>query len=163
MSTPRVIGVAAAIVALSACNPFRQQAPVQVSTTDASLNTRWHANLASPATLSGAVQMSGSASMAPAANGAGTVVLLELANASPGGVHPWEARLGQCGSESQGTLFGTRSEYTPIEVGRNGEASGTASVALRTPMTGQFHVVVHASAANPETVVACGNLAPPTG
>lgn len=160
MSTPRVLGVAAAIVALSACNPFRQQAPVQVSTRDASLNTRWHANLASPATLSGAVQMSGSASMAPAADGAGTVVLLELANAAPGGVHPWEARLGQCGSESP--LFGTSGEYTPIEVGRNGEASGTASIALRTPVTGQYHVVVHASAANRGTVVACGNLAPPT-
>jgi hypothetical protein len=29
------------------------------------LNSRWHANLATPANLAGAVQMNGSASMAP--------------------------------------------------------------------------------------------------
>jgi hypothetical protein len=29
-------------------------------------------------------------------------------------------------------------------------------------VTGRYFVVVLASAANPETIVACGNLAPPT-
>src|SRR3954453_95097 len=80
------------------CNPFHHEDPVQVSTKDETLNSRWHANLASPADLAGAVQMSGTASMAPAGS-QGTTVVLALANATPGGQHPWALHRGQCGSD----------------------------------------------------------------
>jgi hypothetical protein len=163
MSTTRFLGVGLSLIGLAACNPFRQQAAVELSTGDASLNSRWHANLASPATLAGVVQMSGSASMAPAPGG-GTIVTLDLANASPGGKHPWEARLGQCGTQTQmdGGVFGMRDAYEPLEVGSNGQATGTATVQVETPEAGRYFVVVHASDANSSTVVACGNLAAPT-
>ena len=41
----------------------------------------------------------GSATMAPGANSETTTLSLSLANATPGGVHPWEVRHGQCGAD----------------------------------------------------------------
>jgi hypothetical protein len=158
MSISRFLGVGLSLFGLAACS---QQAAVELSTGDAALNSRWHANLASPATLAGIVQMSGSASMAPASVGS-TIVTLDLANASPGGVHPWEVRAGQCGSEYDGGVFGETDAYEPLEVGSDGQVRGSATVAMETPESGRYFVVVHASEVNSETVVACGNLAAPT-
>jgi hypothetical protein len=47
-------------------------------------------------------------------------------------------------------------------VARPSRTTASASIPLQTPTTGSYYVVVHASAANAETTVACGNLAPPT-
>jgi hypothetical protein len=66
------------------CNPFRSNSAVKVTTKDENLNSRWHANLATPAELAGAVQMNGSASMAPSTTDGSTTVVLDLANATPG-------------------------------------------------------------------------------
>jgi hypothetical protein len=162
-SIVRSLAVTVPLLALVACNPFRRETAVQVSASDAALNTRWHANLASPSELAGVVQMNGSASMAPNATGPGTVVTLDLANAAPGGLHPWEARLGQCGTPRDGGPFGAASLYEPLKVGSDGRATATTTVPLTTPQSGQYYVVVYASEANLKTVVACGNLAPPTG
>src|SRR6476659_1961948 len=87
-------------LSLAACNPFRHDQAVQVSTKDQNLNSRWHASLATPAELAGAVQMNGSASMAPATKSGNTTVSLDLANATPGGLHPWQIHRGQCGSDN---------------------------------------------------------------
>jgi hypothetical protein len=158
----RSLAVTVPLLALVACNPFRRESAVEVSANDAALNTRWHANLASPSELAGVVQMNGSASMAPSATGPGTVVTLDLANAAPGGLHPWEMRLGQCGTAPDGGSFGAGSLYEPLEVGSDGRATATTTVPMSTPQSGRYYVVVHASQANARTVVACGNLAPPT-
>lgn len=160
MFTPRFLTVAAAVLLSSAC--FHQKPAVEVSTQDATLNTRWHANLASPASLAGAVQMSGSASMAPSGDSAGTNITLDLANAAPGGLHPWAMHRGQCGTGTDHGVYGSRDAYPALTVGSDGRATAVAAVPLRAPRTGSYFVVVHASAANAETVVACGNLAPPT-
>jgi hypothetical protein len=158
----RNLAVTIPLLALVACNPFRRESAVQVSTSDATLNTRWHATLASPSSLAGVVQMSGSASMAPSANGTRTVVTIDLANAAPGGLHPWSMRLGQCGTTPDGGSFGAGSLYEALEVGSDGHATASTTVPLTPPQSGRFYVVVHASQANASTVVACGNLAPPT-
>jgi len=162
MSTRWFLTVALSTLTSAACNPFHHEPAVQVSAKDATLNSRWHANLASPASLAGAVQMNGSASMAPGPNGTSTNITINLANASPGGVHPWEAHLGQCGAGMDNGEFGPSEAYKPVKVESDGHANGTATVPLQTPETGSYFVVVHASVANPETIVACGNLAPPT-
>ena len=159
MSTTHFLAVGLSVLGLAAC---AQQQAVELSTGDASLNSRWHANLASPANLAGVVQMSGSASMTPAPGGGSTIVTLDLANASPGGLHPWEARVGECGTEYDGGVFGVRDAYKTLEVGSDGQATGTATVPVQTPETGRYFVVVHASDENSRTVVACGNLAAPT-
>ena len=162
MSKYSLLTLTSLLLLSAACNPFHQDPAVTVSARDSMLNSRWHANLASPASLAGAVQMNGSASMAPSANGSGTTFTIDLANASPGGIHPWEAHLGQCGAGTDGGVFGMSESYKPLTVESDGRASGTATLQLQTPRTGRYFVVVRASVANAETIVACGNLAPPT-
>jgi hypothetical protein len=160
MRYPRLFLLAVSAFALTSCNPFRQEPAVQVSTKDENLNSRWHANLASPADLAGAVQMSGSASMTPGARSGNTTVSLNLANATPGGLHPWQLHRGQCGADN-GTV-GTAGAYPVAQVGRNGEATVSATLPFVTPTDGSYFVMVRASAANDAVTVACGNLAPPT-
>jgi len=162
MSARSLVVITLALLTSSACGAFGGSDPVQVSTEDAALNTRWHANLASPASLAGAVQMRGSASMAPSPDGTGTSITVALANASPGGLHPWAVHRGQCGALLDDGVFGRNEAYQPLNVETDGLANGTATVPLQTPVQGRYFVVVHASVANPETVVACGNLASPT-
>jgi hypothetical protein len=100
--------------------------------------------------------------MAPSADGSETNVTLTLANASPGGLHPWALHRGQCGAGTDNGVFGDRESYQALEVGDDGLADGVATVPLTTPRGGSYFVVVYASADNAKTVVACGNLAPPT-
>jgi hypothetical protein len=126
---------------------------------DTSYNQRWHGTLTSPAYLKGAVQITGTASMAPGSDGKKTAVTVNVSNASPGGVHPWELHQGQCGRD-QG-VFGPAEEYKPVKVGKDGRGEGVATISLPTPTYGNYFVLLHASAENRETVVACGNLAPP--
>ena len=160
MSNHRLLMLAVSAFALTSCNPFRHESAVQVSTKDENLNSRWHANLATPAELAGAVQMNGSASMAPGTKSGTTIVVLDLANATPGGLHPWQLHLGQCGSDEG--VFGAADLYHAAKVDHDGHATSSATVPIQTPTTGSYFVIVRASAANDAVTVACGNLAPPT-
>jgi hypothetical protein len=156
----RLLMLAVSAFALTSCNPFRHEPAVEVSTKDENLNSRWHANLATPAELAGAVQINGSASMAPSTKSGNTTVILDLANATPGGLHPWQLHRGQCGSDEG--VFGAADLYHAAKVGSNGHATSSAIVPITTPTTGSYFVIVRASAANDAMTVACGNLAPPT-
>jgi hypothetical protein len=151
-------------LALGACHPFRspmkQDPVVQVSSRDANANARWHGTLTSPSSLAGAVQMTGQISMAPAETAGNTHVVLLLANASPGGLHPWQVRRGQCGMDEG--VFGTPENYNALKVDDGGRSSVTANVPLAMPSDGRYFVSVGASEANASTIVACGNLASPT-
>ena len=160
MHQHHLIMLAVGTLALVSCNPFRRDAAVQVSAKDENLNSRWHANLATPAELAGAVQMNGSASMAPGTKTGNTTISLALANATPGGLHPWQLHLGQCGADEG--VFGKADAYRVAKVGKDGRATSSANVPIETPTTGQYFVIVRASVANDAMTVACGNLAPPT-
>jgi hypothetical protein len=159
-----VMSAAAAALALAACNPFRspfkQDPVVEVSTGDVNVNSRWNGTLASPASLAGAVQIRGSVAMTPGSNSGTTRMSVNLSNAAPGGVHPWQMRYGQC--DADGGVFGPAEAYPALKVDEEGRASASATVPLAMPTDGSYHVRVSASAANPETIVACGNLAPPS-
>ena len=149
---------------LGACNPFRtpmkQDPVVQVTDRDANVNSRWHGTLASPSNLAGAVQMTGSVSMSPNSNTSNTNVYLDLANASPGGVHPWQLHRGQCGMDEG--VFGAASDYRTLKVDEYGRAKGSAVVQGPMPSDGRYFASIGASEANAGTIVACGNLAAPT-
>ena len=160
MFNPRLLLLAASALALSSCNPFRHEQAVQVSTKDENLNSRWHGSLATPAELAGAVQINGSASMAPATKTGNTTVSLHLANATPGGLHPWQLHRGQCGSDDG--VVGSVAAYPAAKVGQDGHATASANLPLVTPTVGSYFVIVEASAANQAMTLACGNLAPPT-
>jgi hypothetical protein len=160
MYSRRLLLLAVSAFALTSCNPFHHESAVEVSAKDENLNARWHANLATPAELAGAVQMNGSASMAPGTKSGTTIVSLNLANATPGGVHPWQLHRGQCGSDDG--IVGSAGAYPLAKVGRDGHATASANLTLDTPTVGNYFVSVSASAANDAVTVACGNLAPPT-
>jgi hypothetical protein len=160
MQRRSAVVLAVAVAVLAGCNPFHRTPAVEVSAKDTNLNTRWHGTLSSPAELAGAVQMNGTASMAPGVKRGSTEVTLSLANATDGGEHPWQVHHGQCGNDEG--VFGTPAAYQVAKVGSDGRALSNATVELETPLSGNYYVMVNASAGNPETTVACGNLAPPT-
>jgi hypothetical protein len=125
--------------------------------------SRWTAALASPSALAGAVQIRGSAWMAPPSSADSTraVVAVEIANASPGGVHPWAVHEGSCGND-QG-VFGSDRAYPPLRVHNDGSASATVTQTIPSPRTGSYFVEILASPSNTGLVIACGNLAAPQG
>lgn len=156
INTPSTLAVAT--LALTACNPF-SRSPVTEVSRDANANARWSATLVSPAALAGAVQLNGSASMQPAARDGSTDFSLRVSNATPGGRHPWQVHRGRCDADYG--VFGRAEDYGTMKIGDDGRGETGATSGERTPTTGDYFVVVYASAANPSTVVACGNLAPP--
>jgi hypothetical protein len=147
----------AAIAAVSACNPFHRS--VQVNR-DVNYNQRWHGTLTSPGYLAGAVQISGTASMAPGTDGSQTTVTVNVSNATPGGLHPWEVHRGHCGQSDLG-IFGVLDSYKPVKIGGDGRGMASVVMEIPTPTNGEFFVLLHASPTNRETVIGCGNLAPP--
>jgi len=156
----RSLALFATALTLGACTMFQQKSAVEMKATDVTLNSSWHARVASPSELAGAVQMNGSASMAPGVKRGTTEVVMMLGNTAPGGVHPWAVHLGQCGADEG--VFGAAEDYPSLRVGADGTGSSRATVALDTPSGGDYFVSVQASPANHELTVACGNLAAPT-
>jgi len=121
---------------------------------------RWNATLSTPAGLAGALQVTGLGWMGMREKDtAETEARVTIANASPGGRHPWHVHRGQCGSD-QGIL-GPADAYPILKVGGGGKAEAEARLPMPLPRQGQYFVNVHASPANMGTIVACGNLAPP--
>jgi len=162
MSVFRIM-VPVLLLASAGCGSFGSGGAVELGTVGAAARTQWNGTLSSPAAMAGVVQMTGTVSMAPSPDSRRTIITINLANASPGGVHPWEVRSGECGAASIGMTFGPRDEYDPLEVDSNGRADSAVTIDSPIPATGRYSAVVHASAANDRTIVACANLAPPTG
>lgn len=161
MSVSRIV-VPVLLLASAGCGAFGSGGAVELGTAGAAAGSQWNATLSSPATLAGVVQMTGTATMAPSPDSASTIITVNLANASPGGIHPWEIRSGECGAASRSTTFGSNDAYEPLEVDSDGRAESTVRIDSRIPTTGRYSAAVRASAANDRTIVACGNLAAPT-
>src|SRR5688500_20000599 len=77
------LAISVSTIALAACNPF-QRDPVTEVTRDVNANLRWRASLVTPASLAGAVQINGTATMQPGSTGETTDISLHVANATPG-------------------------------------------------------------------------------
>jgi hypothetical protein len=152
-------GLAVCTLGLIACGGGGRA--VEINPQDAVAGTRWNATLATPAGLVGASQVRGTGWMAQRDRDSNrTRASVSIENAVPGGRHPWHVHVGQCGSN--GGIFGAPDAYQPLDVGGNGRAESTADLALPLPASGQYHINVHASSSNMGTIIACGNLAPPT-
>lgn len=132
----------------------------EIRTTEYPVGSRWNATLATPAGLAGAAQIRGNAWMAEGHDSAETRVHVEVENATPGGQHPWHVHRGHCGTD-QGIL-GPAERYGILEVGGDGKASREVTLPVALPRSGSYMVNVHASPQNLGTIVACGNLSPPT-
>ena len=155
LSSARVLSVSGMLL-LASCGGRA----ASINTDELGIGDRWNATLATPAELIGAVQVTGTGWMASADNEARTRAGATLANATPGGEHPWHVHVGRCGSN--GSIVGDASAYRPLKVGGNGRAEAAATLNLPLPRSGEFYINVHASASNLGTIIACGNLAPPS-
>ena len=145
-------------VTASACGG---RAPVQLDPNAQAATPRWNATLQTPAELTGVAQVQGSGWMAAASprDSARTQAHVEISNAAPGGRHPWHVHRGRCGNDLG--ILGPPDAYAPLDVGSDGKASCTTTLALAAPTSGEYFVNVHASPSNMKTIVVCGNLAPP--
>lgn len=133
---------------------------VEINPQQQPVGARWNATLATPAELTGASQVRGSAWMGTDGRDSSRArASVSIQNAVPGGRHPWHVHIGQCGND-QGIL-GSAEAYPVLEVGSDGRSTETATLAIPAPSSGQYFVNVHASPANLGTIIACGNLAPP--
>jgi hypothetical protein len=149
----------AALAAIVACNPFANRSRVgQIDPNNSAANTRWNATLSTPGGMTGAVDLHGTASLSARGSGK-SVAAIAISNAAPSGVHPWHVYEGQCGDN--GAVVGSAAAYPALTVDGDGTAKAAATLPLELPTTGAYYVAVNASAANMQTVVACGNLAPP--
>jgi|SRR5579862_5629341 len=152
-------GLVATVLVAGGCNRSVQINP----SPRIPLSSRWTAVLASPANLAGAVQIHGSAWMAPPStlDSSRAVVSVQISNASPGGVHPWAVHEGNCGNDLG--VFGSDHAYPPLRVHNDGSASATVTQTIPPPRSGTYFVEVVASPSNTGLVIACGNLAAPQG
>ena len=134
--------------------------PVQIDPNARPVTPRWNATLQTPASLAGAVQVQGTGWMAASDHDSThTEAHVDIANAAPGGQHPWHVHRGRCGNDLG--IVGDPKAYPILDVGSDGKAAGIARLDLPAPKSGDYFVNVHASANNMGTIIACGNLAPP--
>lgn len=148
----------ATIVATAACNPFHKTSN-EIKPQDIPVGERWNATLATPSGLAGAVQIHGTGYLARDPSGT-TKAVIHVSNATAGGVHPWSIRVGQCGTDNP--VLGDLSAYPNLKIDKDGTAQGGAALSVPFPTSGAYSLEVRASPANMGTVIACGNLAPPT-
>jgi len=151
------IAAVATIVATAACNPFHKTAN-EIKVQDIPVGERWNATLATPSGLQGAVQVRGTGYLARDPGGSKAVI--HVSNATPGGVHPWSVRVGHCGGENE--VFGDPSAYRNLKIDNDGTAQTSATLSAPFPTSGDYSLEMRASPTNTGTVIACGNLAPPT-
>jgi hypothetical protein len=158
MRMPIVVGLALSAVMLAGCGGHKA---VEINPQEQVVGSRWNASLATPTELAGAIQVKGNAWMgADSKDPSRTLAHVSISNAAPGGQHPWHVHIGSCGSD-QG-IFGPTNAYSPLKVNGDGQAQSDAVLPVALPREGQYFVTVHASAANMGTILACGNLAPPS-
>ena len=151
-------GLMLAAVSVASCGGSKA---VEIDPSNRPVPGRWNGTVASPPALAGVAAIRGSAWAGPdEKNPERTLASVTIENAVPGGKHPWHVHRGRCGTD-QG-IVGPADAYKPLEVKGNGRASETVELSAATPPSGAFFVDVHASAGNMATVIACGNLAPPS-
>ena len=158
MSYPGASVLLALALLTAACGGRRG---VEIDPNRELVGDRWNATIATSAALAGAVQVKGTGWMAGEKDDtAKTRAFATIQNAVPGGEHPWHVHMGQCGNDRG--ILGPADAYEPLRVGGNGKAEASAELPLPMPIAGQYFINVHASRNNMGTIIACGNLAPPS-
>lgn len=160
MHTLRYALPAALAVILASCSAFQNEQAVRMDPGGPDLGARWNANLTSPNQLSGAVNITGSAWMAPVQNEGTAEVSIEIQNAAPGGIHPWQVHRGRCGTNRG--FVGSQDDYQTLRVGEGGKASSSTRLEFTPDDDQSYFVAVYAAPTNRDLIVACGNLAAPS-
>ena len=93
----------AAAIVMSACGLIGGSSS-NVEPRELPVGERWNATLATPSTLSGAVQVSGTGWLGAGPDRNTSRAYVRITNAAAGGLHPWHVHRGRCGAD-QG-IFG---------------------------------------------------------
>lgn len=89
--------------------------------------------------------------------GGNTVTTIVVTGLPPRGRHPWHLHEGTCATG--GPIFGDPAAYTPLSVGDDGRAEGSARlINLKLNEARKYHANVHASPSNMGTIIACGDV-----
>jgi hypothetical protein len=152
------------VLTLAACNPFvtpyRPDPAVELHREGATMASQWNGALAAPDGRAAAAALTGTATATPALDGVGTYVYVSLAGAAPGAAYAWQLRQGACGGA--GALVATAGALGALAANDEGRAAGSGTVPLRLSPGAHYHVRVGGTAADSGTVIACGDLTPPT-
>lgn len=152
------MGLVLAALGAAACGGGSR---VEIDPSREMIGTRWNGTLATSSQLAGAVQVKGMGWMAADdRDTARTRAFAAIENAVPGGEHPWHVHLGRCGTDRG--ILGPPQAYSPLRVGGDGRAEADAVLPVPVPTSGEYSINVHASVNNMGTILACGNLAPPS-
>lgn len=158
MTHSAVAGLVVVAMGVAACGGGKK---VEIDPNREAIGTRWNALVATSPQLAGALQVKGSGWMAVKnRDTTRTRAFARIENAVPGGEHPWHVHLGRCGSDRG--IFGPADAYQPLRVNGKGEAESTADLPVPLPTSGEYFINIHASVNNLRTIIACGNLAPPS-
>ena len=154
----RSAGLAVLTLGVAACGGGPK---TQIDPNREDVGTRWNAIIATSPGLVGALQVKGTGWMAPKdRDSTQTRAYVAIENAVPGGEHPWHVHVGRCGNDRG--IFGPADAYPPLRVGGNGKAESRADLPVPVPSSGEYFINIHASVNNMRTIIACGNLAPPS-
>lgn len=104
-------------------------------------------------------KVSGRATAAPSADGAGTEITVSIDGDTPGATRPWHVHSGTC-RQGGGVVGGPRA-YPPLVVDIKGQSRGSATIAVPLADTAAYYVNIHDSAAAMSIIVACGDLRRP--
>ena len=158
MTRSWAMGLVLAALGSAACG---RGSRVEIDPNREMVGTRWNAILSTPSQLAGAVQVKGMGWMAgDDRDTLKTRAFASIENAVPGGEHPWHVHLGRCGADRG--IFGPAAASRPLRVEGEGDAEATAELPVPVPTSGEYFIDVHASVNNMGTILACGNLAPPS-
>jgi hypothetical protein len=80
----------------------------------------------------------------------------ELRNGTAGDVYLWHVHAGSCGA--RGSVVGKAAAYPPLMIDVEGDGSVTVTLPARLARDSAYHVDVHLSDGDGETVIACGDL-----
>jgi hypothetical protein len=83
-------------------------------------------------------------------------ISVTLSGGMAGRTHPWHLHEGKCGSG--GAIVGDPYAYSPITIGSDGKATGTARIQKTLNEASDYHVNFHASSSEMSTIVACGEI-----
>jgi len=156
---PILVALATLVMVVSCSSVANQRRLSQIGPQDPLGSAHWTGTLTMPSGPHGVYDMSGTASLVR--NGPGSsVATVVISNAVPRGFHPWEVYRGQCGNDA--SLIGVLSAYPWLAVKDDGTASATATLASEL-WVGDYHVNVNASPTDRTTIIACGNVAAPSG
>lgn len=86
----------------------------------------------------------------------GTNVTIEIRGAASNSMLPWHLHEGACGSG--GAIVGDPAAYPPLAAGLDGSASSDATIDVTLSPDADYHVNVHKSPSETDTIIACGEL-----